>query len=153
EGVAALDGRSGKVLPWSVKVSKRVPGTKRPYGNVLTVAVAGETVYLGGEFERLGSRRRYNLGAVDANTGPVMAWSPEGALADYVDGMIVTQGQVLVGGHGPFAAFSARTGRALPWAKRVHGSASRFAVSGRSVYLGGGLRDGFERIGDRAANN
>jgi len=146
-GVAALDPRSGRPLSWTVDVNRS--------GEVLSVAVAADgTVYLAGAFDRLGGRRRHNLGAVSARTGRTTAWAPvvrPGGGA--VDAMVIARAEVIIGGHSPQAAFDIRTGRPFAWPTQVGGSVAHFAVSASTVYLGGNARESFSRVGDRPANN
>jgi hypothetical protein len=121
------------------------------------VAVTREVVYLGGVFTRLGGAPRLDLGSVSARTGHATAWSPWQAplsanAADEVEALLVTRGQVLAGGHG-FGVVAIPTAAGLGWRRRVHGSATRFAAFGATVYLGGNLRDGFDSIAGRRRNN
>jgi outer membrane protein assembly factor BamB len=64
----------------------------------------------------------------------------------------VTRGQVLAGGHG-FGVVEVASAGAIAWRRRIAGSATCFAVSGRTVYLGGSLRDGFTAVGGRRRND
>lgn len=47
----------------------------------------------------------------------------------------------------------ARTARPVAWRKHVSGGATTFAASGSTVYLGEGLRDGFNLVAGRRENN
>jgi hypothetical protein len=38
--------------------------------------VSGATVYIGGQFSRLGGVERFNVGAVSAKSGALTAWDP-----------------------------------------------------------------------------
>src|SRR6185503_20358578 len=51
------------------------------HGDVGALLVAGDTVYIGGDFDRVADQVRDNLAAVDATTGALRAWNP-GAGAD-----------------------------------------------------------------------
>jgi hypothetical protein len=66
----------------------------------------------------------------------------------------VTHGQVLLGGKNGFAVWDARTGRSVPWRKRLNGVATTFAVSGGTVYLGANpVPGGFTEAGGKPARD
>ena len=121
----------------------------RARANPFQIAASGRTVYIGGQIDRLGGRIRHNVGAVDAGTCRATSWAPIAPDTSaetsprYVRG---THGQVLVGGHGGFAAFDSRTG---PLSRCDEDdcaiAADELRRSGARIYLGGGFRDGFER--------
>ena len=64
---AAIDAATGAVLPWNPNVN----------GQVYSVVVDGDTVYLAGSFTSVNSVARSNLAAVDATTGAVTSWNPK----------------------------------------------------------------------------
>jgi outer membrane protein assembly factor BamB len=155
-GIAALNAANGKPTSWQVHLSNR--GNPSPPAVSSVVATDG-IVYLGGSsgsFTGVDGSDRTDLAAVSARTGKPTAWVPrmrDAHLGD-VDAIVVTHGQVLAGSvREGFAAFDVRTGRSLPWANRLHGSVSSFAVSGDTVYLGGVPEGGFDRVGGKPANN
>jgi outer membrane protein assembly factor BamB len=155
-GVAALDARSGRPLNWTVDVGP--PGRdwivdRRPSEEVLAVAVANGTVYLGGGFEQLGGSSRQNLAAVSARTGRATAWTPTVQGGGSIDAMVAAGNEVIVGGHARLAAFDVGTARPYPWTAKVQGEAALFAVSGDTVYLGGDPLNFFRAVGNRPANN
>jgi hypothetical protein len=116
-------------------------------------------VYIGGGFTRInGVRREDGIAAVNARTGRPTAWAPyKGAVYDYLDkgsALVVSHGQVLVGGLDDFAAVSVLTGRGAPWTKRVHGNVPTIAVLVDTAYLGGdGYDEGFDGVAGKRANN
>ncbi|MFT3866068.1 MAG: hypothetical protein QM729_17515 [Solirubrobacterales bacterium] len=65
-GVVAVDDATGAA----------VPGFGLSVAGVDSVAVAGDTLYLGGDFESVNDVARRNAAAVDAATGAVMPWDP-----------------------------------------------------------------------------
>ncbi|HEY6160594.1 MAG TPA: hypothetical protein VI112_05205, partial [Bacteroidia bacterium] len=65
--VAAVDIRSGTVLPWNPIVNT---------GKVLSIVRSGNTVYIGGTFTQVNSTTRNYLAAVDATTGLLLPWNP-----------------------------------------------------------------------------
>ena len=64
---AAIDAATGAVLPWNPNVN----------GQVYSVVVDGDTVYLAGSFTSVNNVARSNLAAVDATTGAVTSWNPK----------------------------------------------------------------------------
>jgi hypothetical protein len=62
--IAALDAATGLATPWNPSVTNCCANS-----TVRGIALGGQTVYLGGEFERIGGQARVNLGAVDLTTG------------------------------------------------------------------------------------
>jgi hypothetical protein len=43
---------------------------------VLSLAVSGSTVYVGGAFSSIGGQTRNRIAALDASTGAAMSWNP-----------------------------------------------------------------------------
>jgi trimeric autotransporter adhesin len=68
--VAALSARTGQTTAWNPGVA----GVPREGSGVLTLAVAGSKVYLGGDFTAVGGRTRDRIAAVRAGTGSGDCW-------------------------------------------------------------------------------
>ena len=86
-GVVALNPRSGRRIWWiRPKVEYAV--------SYQALAVAGSTLYVGGDFDRLDGRRRSNLAAVDLRTGRMTAWAPK---SEPVGALAVGGGKLAVG--------------------------------------------------------
>lgn len=128
--LAAVDARSGDLLPW-------VPTAD---GRVLALAVAGSTVYVGGGFGQVGGANRTGLASVDSGTGEVTAFDPRPrgqvlALAAGPDRLYVGG---RLGSTGNVAAYTLATGeRDAGWRARTDGVVETLAVAGSRVYLGG----------------
>lgn len=65
---AAVDLQTGALLAWNPAANK----------SIQTIAVSGETAYLGGLFTTLSGAAHEHLGAVDATSGAVLgSWTPQ----------------------------------------------------------------------------
>jgi hypothetical protein len=91
--LAAVDGTSGALLPWDPQ-----PTGKDRYDatSVLALAVRGEEMWVGGDFEGIGGQPRRNLAVLDATTGTAssLELNPDG----YVAAFLVSGDTVYVGG-------------------------------------------------------
>ena len=155
DGIAALDPATGKPTSWQVHLSVSVAGSPA----VVALAIVDGTVYIGGAFDRVNNfKRELGLAAVSARTGRPTSWAPRNVgvarRLESAGSLLVTHGQVLVGSAGEgFAAFDARSARALSWSGLLNGSVWALVSSGDTVYLGGTPGPGFSRAGGRPANN
>jgi hypothetical protein len=139
--VRALAARTG-ALRWNTHGA----------GSVRALAAQGSTVYVGGEFTRLGGADRENLAALDVRTGAASSWNPH---ADRKVQALLALGHVIVAG-GDFStiggqkrsgltALDASSGRATPW----NPSLGAFyyppvfslvpSAGGSTLYVGGGF--------------
>jgi hypothetical protein len=66
-GVAAIGTASGRITNWKPRISG---------GDVEGVAVAGPTVFIAGNFTRVGTHRRNGLAAFDRRNGRILHWNP-----------------------------------------------------------------------------
>jgi PQQ enzyme-like repeat protein len=138
---AAFDTTTGQLLAWNPNVN----------GEVRALAVAGQTVYLGGGFSRIGSSSRRRLAAVHASSGLATSWNPNvsakvNALA--TDGSTVWLGGTFtsVGGSTRLrlAAVSATTAAPTSFRADVDGEASgsgpyvnALVLHGSGLYVAG----------------
>jgi PQQ-like domain len=144
--LAAFNASTGQLLSWD-------PGAS---GAVFALASAGNTIYVGGSFSKLGTSTRSRIGAVDATTGAVVSgFKPK--LDAAVNSIAVGGGVVYAGGafttangvaRASLAAFDASTGAlSTTWAPAAGGNSSttptvtsvRLAPGGGLVYVGGGF--------------
>lgn len=139
--VTNVPGETGTVLPFDVDVN----------GAVRALAVAGDTVYLGGQFSSVNTglaalqRDRRNLAAVDATTGVARDWDPDAD--NIVQSLAVSGDTVFAGGdfatvnkstpRARLAAFDAQTGTARPWDPGADGTVRALAFHGNTVFAGG----------------
>jgi len=149
-----VPGEQGTVLPFDVDVD----------GPVQALALAGDTMYLGGTFTSVNGslaalkRDRRNLAAVDATTGIARDWDPD---ADNAVSALAVAGDTVFAG-GAFglvnrstarlrlAAFDALSGTARAWAPSADAQVRSLAVYGSTVFAGGdfaNVNGGVPRVG------
>ena len=131
----------------------------RPDAPVATMFVdaAAQTLYLGGEFGRIGEVARERMAALSLVDGSVLPFDAgerkDGLNGDDVRGIVLARHRVVaVGNFVPhIQAFDAVTGALVPWEDRVPYLYSTLATDGRRIYAGsgngGGHIDAF-RAGD-----
>jgi nitrite reductase/ring-hydroxylating ferredoxin subunit len=154
--IAALDMTTGNVLPCDPNVSNM------PYTTsyVSSIAVSGTTVYAGGAFDSIGGQSRFNVSALDATTGNALAWNTKtngtvyslvkSGTTVYIGGEFNTIGNIIGWqGRNHIAALDATTGSALAWNPNTNGTILSLAVSGTTVYAGGG----FDNMGGQSRAN
>jgi hypothetical protein len=153
---AALDPRTGRPTKWLMQVGPANANWRLDRGNdgdVLAVVAKNGTLYVGGQFDRIGGAPRLDLAAVNARSGRATAWTPRVGNAIAINELALVGNQVLVGGHAQFEAFDSGTARRYEWTGELFGSVAHFSVSGNTVYLGGNAVEGFNSIGNEPANN
>jgi hypothetical protein len=120
------------------------------------LAVHGRRLYVGGNFSRIGGRRRHHLAALDTSTGRATSWRAD---ADGRVRVLVIDGDTLyvagdftrLGGHPRrhVAAIDLDSGRVTSWRPNPDGRVRALAIAGGSVYLGGDFR----RVGRQHRTN
>ena len=139
--VRNVPGEPGTVLPFDVDVN----------GPVHALALAGDTIYLGGMFSSVNGslaalqRDRRNLAAVDATTGIARDWDPDAN--NDVTALTVAGDTVFAGGafsmvnrttpRQRLAAFEASSGAARAWDPSADAQVRSLAVYGGTVFAGG----------------
>ena len=149
-----VPGEQGTVLPFDGDVD----------GPVQSLALAADTLYLGGTFTSVNGsiaslkRDRRNLAAVDATTGIARDWDPDADSA--VTALTVAGDTVFAGGafgmvnrttpRLRLAAFDALSGTARPWDPSADAQVRSLAVYGSTVFAGGdfaNVNGGVPRVG------
>ena len=143
--LAAVDADSGTLRPWN-------PAPAHTYSYppplVRSLALQGDTLYVGGNFEILGGADRISLAAIGAASGVPTAWDPRPNFDNDVYALAVSDGAVYAGGtfvsmgswqsRGNFAAFDLTTGVLKEWNPNDNGiSATSIVVSAGKVYVAG----------------
>lgn len=157
--LAALDIVSGRALPWRADCTNTTPNA-----SVNALLVADGRLFVGGYFRAINSIERMHIGSVDAATGAVDGWKPNGfsgsetgthvdtmALAGhtlYVGGTFLSMGDDAVIGviRRSLAALDIHRNlldSVLPWNPDADGPVAALAVSCDTVFIAGN----FTRIG------
>jgi hypothetical protein len=143
--LTAVDVDTGGVLAWNPAPARAY---SYPYPYVRSLAVQGDTIYVGGNFEMIGGADRFSLAAIDANTGVATSWNPRPDYDHDVVALAVSGGVVYAGGtfvsmgpwqaRGCFAAFDLTTGALKDWDPNDNGIvATSLVVSDGKVYVAG----------------
>ncbi len=123
---------------------------------VLSIAIDGSKVFLGGNVTSIGGQARGQLGAVDITTGAVDPWNPD--FSRQVEGITVANGILYVVGlfnttngvtRNRAAAFDTSTLTLTSWDPDINDDTYSVAVEGSTVYMGGR----FTRIGSSMRNH
>ncbi len=64
--IAAIDADTGRATAWNPNAN----------GIIYSLAISGNTVYVGGTFTSIGGQTRNSIAALDATTGAATAWNP-----------------------------------------------------------------------------
>ncbi len=117
------------------------------------IVVSGSTLYVCGDFARIGGQARIHLAALDAATGLATSWNPGAVgpvatLAVYGSTVYVGGSFTSVGGaaRSCIAALDATTGLATDWNPGGNYDVSAIVVDGTTIYAAGG----FTQIGGEA---
>jgi outer membrane protein assembly factor BamB len=137
-------------VAWAATLSNTSDPVPQTNGRVNTIAVSGDTVYIGGSFTEVITQggvavARSRLAAINANTGRLTDWAPQ--VNRPVSALAVDGGRVYAGGrftrangerHNYVAAIDAATGEVdHTFDAGTDLPVRALAASGRLLYLGG----------------
>jgi dipeptidyl aminopeptidase/acylaminoacyl peptidase len=156
--LAAVDTKTGKLLPWNPNADDRV--------NAIAVDPASGSVYVGGHFHHVGGLKRDKLAQINPITGAVGPISHK--LTGHIDALAIGNGRLYAGGttikidnipRGYAEAFSLATGALdSTWTPVTNGDIRAIVVDSdltHRIYLGGtfGIVDGVKGTAFLAAVN
>jgi trimeric autotransporter adhesin len=149
---AAHDSTDGVLMSWDPNPSPPPTRSGRNhYGQALfgfapvrALAKRGEVVYAGGAFTSIGGQGRDGLAALDATTGLATSWAPVLSPSKQALELAASDATVYLGGGpasgaGQLVALDAQTGAATIWDPAPDGYVDVLALSGTTVYAGGGF--------------
>ena len=148
KGAAAIDLRSGRVTAWNPSVGLWDPDLGCCFLDA--IVVAGQRVYLGGYFDRVGDHRRRYLVAVNRTDGRLERWNPR--LNGGVNTLAVIGDTVYAGGRFTsvsgarrkyIAAIDAADGTPTAWNPDADGEVFHLLATPAGLLADGG----FDRLG------
>jgi trimeric autotransporter adhesin len=144
ENLVALDPRTGRALPWTIDFVGNGYELRYLQQPVTNLALSGDTLLVGGSFERIAGQQRPGSAAVDARSAALEPWiPPDGPIATTEEALYVASSRGVL-------ALDPRTGRTMwrvPPASYGGFDVSALAFAGTTLYVGG---DGAEAEGGRS---
>lgn len=151
-GLAAVDIFSGQPTDWQPFVTSDGPSAQRA---ILSLALVGDVLYAGGEFDHVFGVSRRDLAAFDTQRGDLLPWAPDPDGG--VNTLQVIGGKVFAGflkspggvTRHNLAAFDLITGQVLNWAPDPDNAVYAVALSDTALYIGGAFTNvaGVRRAG------
>ncbi len=148
-GVAALKITNSVISAINTAFSATAIPSSGNSSNVLTLAVSGTNLYIGGTFNNIASQARSRLAVVNTNTGALMSWNPRAnsnvlsiAVSGtnvYVAGAFttITNTSGSVSNRNRIAAINSATGNVTAWNPNASSTVFAAAPMGTNVYAGG----------------
>ncbi|HRH69184.1 MAG TPA: hypothetical protein PLB89_06745 [Flavobacteriales bacterium] len=136
DSITAVNAITGQNIGWRLRV----------YGEVRTLAAHDDLLYVGGDFQAIGTQTRNDIAAIDITTGEVSSWNvscngPVNTLTATPDGLYMGGDFTTVAGSIRNGACVINYGTALctPWNPNVNSSGvvNALAIHGDTVYIGG----------------
>jgi hypothetical protein len=158
--LAALDANTGIAKQWDAPVGGK-PSLRNTEVDALALNLSGTTLFIGGDFSRVGGRPRNAIAAVDAVTGELQQWNPNADLPVASLAVSADEKTVYAGGffdsigarsRASLAALDAATGAATTWAPRIAGAGVltvALSRDGSKLFVGGD----FTRVGEVTRRN
>lgn len=135
-GLASYNAVFGNLLAWNPNLNTGA--------SVHTIAVTGNTAYVGGTFESVGGQTRQNLAAVDLIAGTPTSWTAHtdntvttisvSGSSFYVGGSYISLGGVL---RRYLAALDGNTGQPTAWDPNPNDVIATLEMGPSSLYVGG----------------
>jgi outer membrane protein assembly factor BamB len=137
ESLGGVNGSSGRPTSWTA-----IRDSRSDFLRLEALAAVGDTLYVGGEFERIDGHPRNGLAALDLRTGALEPWTTPVQFGWCSDGyagcaLAAGNGALYLAVGGTVVAVDASTGATLPWNPAPNLGVISLAVSGSTVYLGG----------------
>jgi hypothetical protein len=135
--IAQIDPNTGAAIPNPMMWTN---------GEVRTIALAGETLYVGGWFSNAVNRGRNGMAAFDLRSGMITGWDPQASPDARVRQVIVSNGVVYASGEfssirghqrNHLAALHPETGEPTSWNPRANSYARILGVRDSTVYVSG----------------
>jgi hypothetical protein len=116
--------------------------------SVNTLAIEGNTLYVGGGFWQMSSQPRSRLAAIDKSTGALLTWNPNANST--VNAIALQSGDIYAGGtfrsvggvtRNRFVALNTITGQPTELNLDFNGDINALGLSGETLYAGGNFSD------------
>jgi trimeric autotransporter adhesin len=128
--VCAVDLTTGRPTDWNPQV-----GAYYSVGNVTSLCLRGDALYIGGYFFSIGGQLRGAMGAVALADAHVLPFSP--LYGGYINGIVAAGSNIVATSLGQAYVMDAITGSNNNWSFEADGSIDSVAASGTTLYVAG----------------